>query len=365
MRKTIVISFIMAFFAMMLVSQELPDPYSPDVLAQFEIATDSLSHAAWKAYQSGDYETSAAYYLAALQYDMNNGSSLYNLACCYGLLGEDEQASFFLKKAYRGGFSNIEHIKTDPDFDKVRSSTAFTAAMDSLAVWDAKKKPFSGDEHFVESSVYLKYEVFLPDGYDEDKIYPLIIGLHGYGGDLNGFAKLLRYMEGREAIYVVPEAPYPFMVGKTIGYSWSLWDMTDDEELANDSFSKSIGYVMSIYEKVKSEYPVGKTYLMGFSQGAMLTYLVGILAADKFDGLIPIGGDLFVDVVEDKLDLAKELPIFIIHGKNDTVVGYDCAEKAVEVLEKHGITCHLEAFEGGHQVNREAFVKALEYFGVE
>ncbi len=365
MRKAILFLTVLSLTCFSLASLDIPDPYDPEVWSSFDVNIDSLGFEAHKAYLSGDFASSAAMYLAVAQRDMKNNSVLYNLACCYGLLGQEKLASIFLEKAYRAGFTDLEHIKSDPDFEKVRSSERFSAAMDSLVVWNGKKPSFSGDEHFIKSTVYTKYEVYLPGGYDQSKTYPMIVGLHGYGGDLKRFARLLRLMKDRQVIYVVPEAPYPFMVGRDIGYSWSLWGMTDDEDLSNDSFAVSIDYVMNICAEVKREYPVGKSYLMGFSQGAMLTFITGITRHENFDGLIGMGGELFVDVVQDKLDEAKQLPIYIIHGRGDNVVPYESANEAVEVFEKHGMTYHLESFDGGHQVDRESFFKALEYFGIE
>ena len=48
------------------------------------------------AYQSGKYEESAKYYLALLRYDIHDAISIYNLACCYGLMGEEALATKYL-----------------------------------------------------------------------------------------------------------------------------------------------------------------------------------------------------------------------------------------------------------------------------
>ncbi len=365
MRKSILLVFIVALCFGYLVAGNSEEKAQSDIIAIFNVNIDSLTTAAQTAYLSKDFESSVALYLQALRYDINNSSSLYNLACCYGLLGNDAMASFFLKKAYRAGFTDLEHINSDIDFDKVREGELFKAAMDSLTAWGKPKEDFPGEEHFIESKVYLKYKVYLPEGYSADKKYPMIIGLHGYGGDLERFARINQLLKGREVIYVIPEAPYAFTPGGMLGYSWSLWGMTDDEALANQSFVNVIDWVMSVRKEVMSKYPVDKVYLMGFSQGAMLTYLTGIFHPKEFDGLISMGGDLFEEVIEGKIDQAKELPIFIIHGKEDNVVGYDSALKAAKIFEDHGITYQLASFDGGHRLDRASFFKALEYFGIK
>ncbi len=97
-----------------------------------KVNIDSLNSIAHQAYQQENYQKAAEYYLQYMQYDVKNGSVCYNLACCYGLLGNEELAVKYLEHAYENGFTNLEHIQNDPDFDKVRNGKEFAALIKQL-----------------------------------------------------------------------------------------------------------------------------------------------------------------------------------------------------------------------------------------
>lgn len=96
------------------------------------INIDSLNAAATQAYYDGDYQKAADLYINYMQHDIKNGSVCYNLACCYGLLGNDSLATKYLRYAYENGFTDIKHIKSDPDFEKVKDSEIFYGLIKEL-----------------------------------------------------------------------------------------------------------------------------------------------------------------------------------------------------------------------------------------
>jgi phospholipase/carboxylesterase len=87
----------------------------------------------------------------------------------------------------------------------------------------------------------------------------------------------------------------------------------------------------------ESGIPPERTILGGFSQGAMMTYALG-LGADRPRpaGLIAFSG--FVPTVEGfQLDLERPLPpIAIGHGAYDPVIGVEWGRQAKELLEGAG-----------------------------
>jgi tetratricopeptide (TPR) repeat protein len=100
------------------------DVLQPDIGDFLDVDLAALEKIATDAYQAGEWEKAAKYYLALLRYDISDSGNIYNLACCYGLMGEAELAAKYLERAYRAGFTDIEHISWDPDFDSVRQSDA-------------------------------------------------------------------------------------------------------------------------------------------------------------------------------------------------------------------------------------------------
>ena len=116
------------------------DIYSDDVGDFLKINPVEYLKKAADSYESGDYETSAKCYIVLAKSFRNEPVHIYNLACCYGLLGEENKAAFFLKHAFMGGFYDIEFIKSDPDFDNVRGTKIFDETMKELESKKMHKK---------------------------------------------------------------------------------------------------------------------------------------------------------------------------------------------------------------------------------
>ena len=339
---------------------ELINPFQEDAGNFLDV---DLNYYQWKAfneYQNRNYMKSAQYYLTLLKYDIQNANSIYNLSCCYGLLGKDTLAAKYLKRAIKAGFDNFNHILKDPDFDNVREKEYFTSTLDSISSKIEEKKKLSGEVTYTKFPILLKYRINKPKDYDPNKSYPLIIGLHGYGSNPDRFMKLWKDLSESECIYVVPQAPYPFSVGKDIGYSWYL--RIDDKEISENSKEMSEQYIVDIVQELSEKFNTINIYLLGFSQGAHFTYNIGIEYPHLFKGIVPIGGWIEEDCLDDEiLKKAKVLPILIAHSSQDKIVKYENALKAKDLLEKYGYNVTFFEFDGGHTVPAEVIKEAVQW----
>jgi len=316
----------------------------------------------WEAYQAGEYQKAADIYLEGLQYDITNGQAMYNLACCYGLIGNERLAAKFLEFSIKNGYENYDHISTDPDFDKVRDSVEYTAVVDSLQRYLEKQKNPAVKELWFASEAYSKTYLRLPDDYDPQKIYSLVVGLHGYGAKGENFIRLWDAFDNKDFIYACPETFYPFNLGKETGYSWFTW--TDDEEMNKQIETKTEEYVEKVTRELMAKYQISDIYILGFSQGCGLTYTTGIRYHDLYSGLICFGGGLNMDRLSDEdLTSAKELKVFIAHGNEDDRVKFKEGEFAEKKLIEMGYDVKFHEFEGGHRVSREALQDAQKWLG--
>lgn len=313
---------------------------------------------AWQYYQKEEFEKAAASYLKLLKNNITDTRNIYNLACCYGLLGEAQLAAHYLAISYQKGFTDIDHISNDPDFLKVKNDPAFTSLLDSLKTQAAEEK--TSPDYLVSTTTYQNYKLKLPPDYDPDKNYPLLVGLHGLGDNSENFFKLGENIS--DFFYAVPQAPYPLSTGTNIGYSWSRQEELNPNSL-NESWLKSAQFVVDMIDLIKSRYKISNVYLFGFSQGGHLSYLTGLKYHDKIKAIAPFGAWLPDDILApEDLQQAAGLEIFIAHGKEDRVVEFSQAERACEVLSDHGFTIEKEYYEGGHQLSRDAINNAFNWF---
>lgn len=349
---------------------EAIDPYQEDVGNFLDVDLTSYEKKAGEAYQTGNYEEAARYYLMVLRYDIHDVNSIYNLACCYGLLGKDTLAARYLARAAKAGYDDIALLRNDSDFEKVRGKKVFDATVDSLAAEIENKKKALGDVIYIDNTAFFKCRVQLPENYDSGKQYPCVIGLHGGGESSENFITLWKDFKQLEFIYAAPQAPYAWLTDRMIGYDWALWP-TGDLHMMERAKEKLNEYIAKIVRDLGKRYNIGETYLMGFSQGSIYTYTAGITNHHLFKGLIVLSGvgiyesmlSRWIGMVdiewpsEESFKAAKDLKIFIAHSKDDKVVPYELGTKSKDVLLNYGYDVTFYDFEGGHTVAPDVLEK--------
>jgi len=357
--KRLSIVFILLTFTIIF-AQETIDIYSKDAGKFLEFNLDEYRKKAWESYQKQDFEEAAKNYLILLQHDISDNNSIYNLACCYGLLGKEELAAEFLGKAFKTGFKDVDHIKNDPDFEKVKDTEVFQNVLKSITEIAEKEKPQDVETIYTSSSVMQKGLVSLPENYDPEKEYTLLIGLHGLGGVAEKFIQHLTSIKRENLIIATPEAPYSFSVGNDIGYSWNI--RNKDKEIEKQAGGMSEDYLVSFIRKIKEKYKIKNVYLLGFSQGAYFSFYLGVRHYNLITGIIPFGGGI-IDDWKDELDFksAKDLRVFLAHGNKDNVVKFEEGTKARDLLEKNGLTVNFVEFDGAHQVPVDILEQAYKW----
>ncbi|MDC6448365.1 hypothetical protein PQZ42_04725, partial [Alphaproteobacteria bacterium] len=156
----------------------------------------------------------------------------------------------------------------------------------------------------------------------------LIFMLHGYGDNAANFMHLAQPIDQEEwqAAYVALNAPGS-ITGNFMGYQW--FDLYPDgiyiaeagpkefkkiNNEVNQSVRKIVNTIDQYCESLKLSYE--DCFLMGFSQGAMMTFEVGSFLQKKLAGLGILSGRIMShEIIEN--DSLLQTPIFISHGELD------------------------------------------------
>lgn len=336
-----------------------PAPLDPKAGAFLDLNLDSLTRRAFEAYQQGDYLEAARRYLDLLRHDITNAGEIYNLACCYGLLGEPELAGRYLARAFGAGYDDLDHARRDPDFELVADNAAFRRVIDSLARAAGDRDRAAGTRTLIAARSYLACQVKLPLDFDPRKRYPLVVGLHGFGSNHESFTGLWsRFGADPQFIYACPQGPYP-VAGRAPGFSW----YTDADSATWPSVrTASEEYVLDVVRLLSARYRVSDVYLLGFSQGSGMAWAAGLRHPRHFRGLLCFGGALDTGWVRPAdIEAGSRLRIFIAHGQDDRVVEYEHGIRARDLLTRNGYDVTFLGFAGGHTVPIEAARKAAEW----
>ena len=199
----------------------------------------------------------------------------------------------------------------------------------------------------------LKYLTLLPDDYDPQASYPLIIMLHGFGANMQDLAGLAPVINSRGYIYAFPNAPIAFdLGGGSPGYGWtSPRGQSTPEEMQTAEQLLAV-----FFEEVSQQFQVapGRALLLGFSQGGGMTYRCGLGRPETFAGLAALSASLpDPEILQDRLPEARTQPIFVAHGTGDPMIAAERAHAARRFLEEAGFPLEFHEYAMGHEISQD------------
>jgi len=190
---------------------------------------------------------------------------------------------------------------------------------------------------------------------------PLVIFLHGFGSneeDLFGIKDSLpstwTYLSARAPMPVDPQGYRWFT--KTQGeaeYNGETADLQRSAKLIEDFIGKATAKYHTRPDRV---------FLVGFSQGAIMSYEVGLRQPERVRGIAALSGSV-LPVLKAELkpnEALGALAIFIGHGTLDQALPYASATRANEVLTGLGLKPEFHGYPGMPHTVSEAEVQDLK-----
>ena len=201
------------------------------------------------------------------------------------------------------------------------------------------------------SFVYLERKATQPNA-------PLLVLLHGYGSN---DADLFSFAEYIPASFHVVSLQAPLTMGEN-SFAWFPIHFTESKErwTSPEEVKKASDYINAflIYYIAKHDFDNENLYLMGFSQGAMLSYAVG-LATKNVKGIAALSG--YIDPRVVKRTNTSLSSIYVSHGTEDMVVPYAWAEQSVEVLKDYGLSPEFYSYPQGHGINQDNLISIVQW----
>jgi len=194
---------------------------------------------------------------------------------------------------------------------------------------------------------------------------PLLILLHGYGSDE---ADLYSFSgELPDDIFIIsvqaPIAMQPY------GNAWYSINFDEDKGKwsDNEQAKASRDLIAKFIDEAVEAYPVDKNNvtLLGFSQGAILSYAVALTYPKKVKNIIALSGYVNKDILPENLDKTdfSNLDFYCSHGSVDQVIPVDWARQSAPFLKELHIKHTYSEFRVGHGVAPENFREFREWLG--
>jgi polyhydroxybutyrate depolymerase len=193
----------------------------------------------------------------------------------------------------------------------------------------------SGDTtlHLAAGGLDRQYILHVPPGYTGAERVPLVIDMHGFGGD--GTRQEVRsggWQQKADAegfIVVFPTgSPIPPEVG-TSGAEWSA----GDGSIPAPSSVDDVAFIRMLVAKVAFDgcIDLGRVYATGVSNGGAMAHWLGCEAADLFAAVAPVDAD----IEGHPCNPSRSIPVLFFRATDDTVAPYSGALSSFEEWRAH------------------------------
>jgi phospholipase/carboxylesterase len=188
----------------------------------------------------------------------------------------------------------------------------------------------------------------------------VIILLHGVGSNEQDLFSLAQHLPD-EFWLISPRGPFSVGAGR---YAWYQVDFSTGKPIINtqqEAHSREI--LRTFIKQIKQKYAVEEVYLGGFSQGAIMSYSIGLTNPKEVNGIVALSGRILDEIKPfvKKRDELKALKVFVAHGIQDNTLPIHYAREAQEYLNSLEISVSYHEYPLGHQINEEILQDLIKW----
>ncbi|HTK84763.1 MAG TPA: prolyl oligopeptidase family serine peptidase [Patescibacteria group bacterium] len=190
----------------------------------------------------------------------------------------------------------------------------------------------------------IPYMLFVPNGYDATKKYPLVLVLHGSNKDA---------LEAEILTFPDIQKKYPSFIVMPLAPFVQTWALPDDTEFQHWS-SFAMPYAMKALSQVEESYSIDRdrVYITGVSSGGFGVFGTLIKHPDDFAAAIVVSGGW----VSAESPQVPHIPIRIFHSDDDPQIPVSYARGMAKSLNEEGGNVKYKEYTGlGHAVKFTAF----------
>jgi predicted peptidase len=157
------------------------------------------------------------------------------------------------------------------------------------------------------SGMEVRFLLYLPENYDPQQQWPLILFLHGRGE------------RGRD-IDLIKAQPLPKLLETQSSFPF----IVVSPQLPSGEWSNYIDPIDELLTHLEATLPIdsSRLYLTGLSMGGFGVWNYALRYPDRFSAIAPIAGGYMYESEQVPDDICKlnKLPIWVFHGGRDTVI---------------------------------------------
>lgn len=195
----------------------------------------------------------------------------------------------------------------------------------------------------------LTYSIRAPEGNQEgdDRKWPAVVILHGSNMSGRAYVSTLAAAWpdiARDYLLIGINGERPSAIGDDPRFNYSYVNYVGRSTFKGfpGTDRESPALVAEALDELREVYPVSKCLVGGHSQGGFLTYSLLMNFPENIAGAFPVSAGVIVQCEptaysDEALRAAQRgVPLAIIHGRNDPVVGFGSGEYAATLFEEAG-----------------------------
>lgn len=183
---------------------------------------------------------------------------------------------------------------------------------------------------------------------------PMIVAIHGRGGSPEQWVSMWRAFQ-EPARIILPRGSLAYEGG----FQWfespaSYATMTDaDASRLAENVSRRADGLATFIGDLSRRYPVrGKPLVMGFSQGALVSFAIAVRHGTEIGGAFPVSGFLPGPMRSSAPLSAPTATVVAFHGVDDARVPIALAQASTDYLRSQGVSAELRTYAGtSHEVS--------------
>lgn len=204
----------------------------------------------------------------------------------------------------------------------------------------------------------LIYELRTPEFIEPGKNYPVIFVLHGMGSNEQNMMPFVSGIE-KEMFVISIRGPLEQPPG------YAFFTLKGYGNPHRDMFDLAVNDLEGFMEYAVEKYPIDveEIYLMGFSQGAILSLTLGLKLGNRVKGIVALSGYIPAFVKEEyTIQNLDKVSAFISHGDQDQVLQFEWGVDAEVFYKQQGATSTFHAYSEGHTVSNENYIDFTTWF---
>lgn len=184
---------------------------------------------------------------------------------------------------------------------------------------------------------------------------PLLLLCHGLGSDEADLLGLAPYLDPRLLIVSV-RAPYPHGPG----YTWFALEIGPDQIRADMAqAAQSLDTLQRFLQEAITTYNADpqRVYLMGFSQGAIMSLCLTLVYPQRVAGAVAMSGRMPGErefPLPTDREPFQDLPILVVHGLYDPVLPIQEGRRIRDRLQTLPVDLTYREYPMAHQVSEES-----------